>query len=205
MCSWRPAPTTWQQLQLQPAASNICCVSSCVQSKEPESTLKRFESWFDGVTFKKGTEVGFASHLKGQLVAQIDGKQVGSAGLCRSLAVLLLAIQPPVNKLCNIQLSLTCSVMTQMTAAPPAFYHWVGFMQWPTCPSSVLVCSLTPCNMKGASPLSCINVLTSHLQVGSINSPALVKALFDIYVGPDPVSVEAKKSIGKGLELLLNE
>jgi hypothetical protein len=42
-------------------------------------------------------------------------------------------------------------------------------------------------------------------QVGSINSPALVQALFDIYVGPDPVSNEAKKSFGKGLELLLNE
>lgn len=42
-------------------------------------------------------------------------------------------------------------------------------------------------------------------QVGSINSPALVKALFDIYVGPDPVSSEAKRSFGKGLAALLNE
>lgn len=42
-------------------------------------------------------------------------------------------------------------------------------------------------------------------QVGTITSPALVKALFDIYVGPDPVSTDAKKSIGMGLAALLNE
>jgi hypothetical protein len=42
-------------------------------------------------------------------------------------------------------------------------------------------------------------------QVGTIHSPALVKALFDIYVGPDPVSSEAKRTIGKGLAALLNE
>jgi hypothetical protein len=42
-------------------------------------------------------------------------------------------------------------------------------------------------------------------QVGTIQSPALVKALFDIYVGPDPVSADAKKSIGKGLVALMNE
>lgn len=86
------------------------------KAKEPASTLKSFEALFDGVTFRKGMEVGFASHHKGQLVTQIDGKQVGS-----------------------------------------------------------------------------------------INSPALVKALFDIYVGPDPVSSEAKRSFGKGLAALLNE
>ena len=38
-----------------------------------------------------------------------------------------------------------------------------------------------------------------------MHSPALVKALFDIYIGPDPVSMDAKKSVGQGLELLLNE
>lgn len=48
-------------------------------------------------------------------------------------------------------------------------------------------------------------MLLACVQVGSINSPALVKALFDIYVGPEPVSVDAKRSFGKGLELLLNE
>jgi hypothetical protein len=42
-------------------------------------------------------------------------------------------------------------------------------------------------------------------QVGTIQSPALVKALFDIYVGSDPVSSDAKRSIGKGLAALLNE
>jgi hypothetical protein len=41
--------------------------------------------------------------------------------------------------------------------------------------------------------------------VGTIQSAALVKALFDIYVGPDPVSTDAKKSIGKGLVALMNE
>ncbi|KAF8060612.1 FAP2 [Scenedesmus sp. PABB004] len=86
------------------------------KAKEPAATLKAFEGLFDGVTFRKGTEIAFASHHKGQLVTQIDGKQVGS-----------------------------------------------------------------------------------------ISSPALVKALFDIYVGPDPVSDEAKRSIGRGLAALVNE
>lgn len=38
--------------------------------------MQAFEKLFDGVTFKKGTEVAFATHQKGQLVTQIDGKQV---------------------------------------------------------------------------------------------------------------------------------
>lgn len=86
------------------------------KAKEPASTMQAFEKLFDGVTFRKGTEVAFATHHKGQLVTQIDGKQVGT-----------------------------------------------------------------------------------------IQSPALVKALFDIYVGSDPVSSDAKRSIGKGLAALLNE
>eukprot|EP00882_Tetradesmus_deserticola_P028756 GHRQ01032040.1.p2 GENE.GHRQ01032040.1~~GHRQ01032040.1.p2 ORF type:complete len:144 (+),score=72.36 GHRQ01032040.1:722-1153(+) len=86
------------------------------KAKEPDSTLKAFAGLFDGVNFKKGTELAFATHHQGQLVTQIDGKQVGS-----------------------------------------------------------------------------------------IQSPALVKALFDIYVGPDPVSTDAKSSIAKGLAALINE
>uniref|UniRef100_A0A383W2M2 Chalcone isomerase domain-containing protein n=1 Tax=Tetradesmus obliquus TaxID=3088 RepID=A0A383W2M2_TETOB len=86
------------------------------KAKEAESTMKAFEGLFDGVNFRRGTEIAFSTHHKGQLVTQIDGKQVGS-----------------------------------------------------------------------------------------IQSPALVKALFDIYVGPDPVSADAKKSIGKGLVALMNE
>jgi hypothetical protein len=39
--------------------------------------MKAFEGLFDGVSFKKGTEIAFSTHHKGQLVAQIDGKQVG--------------------------------------------------------------------------------------------------------------------------------
>lgn len=41
--------------------------------------MQAFEKLFDGVTFKKGTEVAFATHHKGQLVTQIDGKQVRRA------------------------------------------------------------------------------------------------------------------------------
>jgi len=44
-----------------------------------------------------------------------------------------------------------------------------------------------------------------YTQAGTIHSPALVKALFDIYVGPDAVSEDAKRSFGKGLATLLNE
>lgn len=42
-------------------------------------------------------------------------------------------------------------------------------------------------------------------QVGTIQSPALVKALFDIYLGRDAVSADAKKSFGSGLAALLAE
>eukprot|EP00879_Flechtneria_rotunda_P020668 GHRR01021747.1.p1 GENE.GHRR01021747.1~~GHRR01021747.1.p1 ORF type:complete len:142 (+),score=49.56 GHRR01021747.1:228-653(+) len=86
------------------------------KAKEPPSTLEAFTKLFDGVNFKKGTEIAFATRHKGELVAKIDGKQVGN-----------------------------------------------------------------------------------------IASPALVKALFDVYVGPDPVSADAKASIGRGLAALLNE
>jgi len=86
------------------------------KAKEPAATLKSFEALFDGVQFRKGLEVAFATHHKGELVTKIDGKQAGT-----------------------------------------------------------------------------------------IHSPALVKALFDIYVGPDAVSADAKRSFGKGLATLLNE
>ncbi|GBF94321.1 hypothetical protein Rsub_06943 [Raphidocelis subcapitata] len=42
-------------------------------------------------------------------------------------------------------------------------------------------------------------------QVGAIESPELVRALFDIYLGKDPVSPDAKKSFGAGLASLLAE
>jgi hypothetical protein len=41
--------------------------------------------------------------------------------------------------------------------------------------------------------------------VGVINDPDLVKALFDIYLGKDPVSADAKRSFGQGLASLLGE
>jgi hypothetical protein len=46
---------------------------------------------------------------------------------------------------------------------------------------------------------------TSPPKVGVINDPDLVKALFDIYLGKDPVSADAKKSFGQGLASLLGE
>jgi hypothetical protein len=49
------------------------------QSKEPAATMQSFERLFDGVDFRKGMEIGFATHHKGQLVTQVDGKQVSSA------------------------------------------------------------------------------------------------------------------------------
>jgi hypothetical protein len=47
--------------------------------------------------------------------------------------------------------------------------------------------------------------LRARPQVGAITSPALVKALFDIYVGPDPVSADAKRAFAQGLADVLNE
>jgi len=41
--------------------------------------------------------------------------------------------------------------------------------------------------------------------VGVIESPDLVKALFNIYLGPEPASADAKKSFGQGLAALLLE
>lgn len=43
------------------------------------------------------------------------------------------------------------------------------------------------------------------LQVRTITSPALVKSLFSIYLGPDPVSAGAKDSFGCGLVQLLKD
>lgn len=48
-------------------------------------------------------------------------------------------------------------------------------------------------------------ILKLYIQVGAIESPELVRALFDIYLGPDPVSLDAKKSFSQGLAALLRE
>lgn len=46
---------------------------------------------------------------------------------------------------------------------------------------------------------------TTLNQVGTIESPELVRALFDIYLGPDPVSADAKADFARGLAALLRE
>ncbi len=57
-----------------------------------------------------------------------------------------------------------------------------------------------------ATQLSQLTVaLYSGIQMGTLESPALVQSLFSIYLGPDPVAPEAKSSIGQGLVQLLNE
>ena len=40
------------------------------------------------------------------------------------------------------------------------------------------------------------------LQVGRIHSPVLAEALFDIYLGTNPVSPDAKESISRGIAQL---
>lgn len=40
-------------------------------------------------------------------------------------------------------------------------------------------------------------------QAGVISSPTLTKALFDVYLGPDPVSKDAKESLGNSLAAVL--
>jgi hypothetical protein len=42
-------------------------------------------------------------------------------------------------------------------------------------------------------------------KVGTIESPDLARALFGIYLGPDPVSADAKAAFGRGLSALLSE
>lgn len=59
-----------------------CCSLILHQAKEPAATLKSFEALFDGVQFRKGLEVAFATHHKGELVTKIDGKQVYRKRLC---------------------------------------------------------------------------------------------------------------------------
>lgn len=44
----------------------------------------------------------------------------------------------------------------------------------------------------------------THTQIGTVSSPALVRALFDIYVGANAVSPSAKESFGRGLHVLAN-
>ncbi len=43
------------------------------------------------------------------------------------------------------------------------------------------------------------------LQKGAIQSPVLCRALFDLYLGSDPVSPEARASFGQGVAALLAE
>jgi hypothetical protein len=57
-------------------AAAAAAAAAVVQAKEPASTMQAFEGLFEGVQFRKGLEIAFASHHKGQLVTQIDGKQV---------------------------------------------------------------------------------------------------------------------------------
>ncbi len=40
------------------------------------------------------------------------------------------------------------------------------------------------------------------MQVGRIHSPVLAEALFDIYLGTNPVSPDAKESISRGIAQL---
>eukprot|EP00775_Hariotina_reticulata_P003049 gene3049-3330_t len=110
------------------------------KAAEPASTMQAFEGWFDNISFKKGTEVAFASHHKGQLVAKINGQQAMSK-------------EEDVSMFTN-------------DAPEPDHLHRSGF-----CP------------------------VMQHTRA----------TLFDIYVGPDPVSVDAKKSFSSGLAALLNE
>lgn len=44
----------------------------------------------------------------------------------------------------------------------------------------------------------------THIQLGCITSPALVHALFDIYVGTNAVSPKTKESFGRSLYMLAN-
>lgn len=55
------------------------------------------------------------------------------------------------------------------------------------------------CRPPHAGPLPCTP------QKGSISSPALCASLFDIYLGTDPVSKDAKATFGKSLAAVLKE
>ena len=44
-----------------------------------------------------------------------------------------------------------------------------------------------------------------YVQVGVIKSPLLTRTLFDVYLGSNPVSPDAKDSIGRGLKNLATE
>lgn len=101
-------------------------LSVWLQSQEPESTMQVFESWFDGVNFKRGMEIGFASHFKGQLVAQIDGKQVSQWWPEGSPAA---AIQLPLKHLAlNNCLIWFCAVWWAATLHIPPQNHNLQFV-----------------------------------------------------------------------------
>jgi hypothetical protein len=101
---------------------------SLPQAKEPASTMQAFEKLFDGVTFKKGTEVAFATHHKGQLVTQIDGKQVREE---RALARSLLSA-----KVCVPGLKMLAAGATLIAAASVLAAVWHRLAPFSLRPSS---------------------------------------------------------------------
>ena len=48
-----------------------------------------------------------------------------------------------------------------------------------------------------------LDTLVDGKRVGSIKSPALVKSLFGLYLGPDPVSADTKSNFGRNLASVL--
>jgi hypothetical protein len=73
-----------------------------------------------------------------------------------------------------------------------------------------MTCAHFPgCQLSGHSPrlasLTMPRHCTACLQKPAIQSPVLSKALFDLYIGSDPVSPDAKESFGQGLAKLLSE
>lgn len=145
-------------LQLSPMHQALPTKLCFLQGNETAS-LQSFGDLFNDVKFRKGLQLNFTSARNGDLMAQIDNKQVGQ-------------------KLADCSHQLRCFGIRQHTLCSVSLY------------------SLSLNRVKSAA---------SCTQVGTIKSPLLTKTLFDVYLGTDPVSPDAKDSIGRGLKNLATE
>jgi hypothetical protein len=175
------------------------------QAGKPE-VMPQFERLFDNVAFKKGTEVDFSASGKGRLITKIDGKQVGRGagrlvglsnarhggkervGACLSA---VFALPPSPCRSFRLEPDGAGSKRAHPTHRSPSQADATSF-----CPAPKPTCTHSARKQK---------TFLHTRKVGTIDSPELVKALFDIYLGKDPVSPDAKKSFGAGLASLLAE
>lgn len=146
--------------------------------------MAKFEALFDNATFKKGTQIDFSASGKGKLLTKIDGKAVSHA---------------------RMQLTPGRGVRGKGKLLTKIDGKAVGHARAPTADSRPPGCAPAAAPAALPSKRPTLSEPSAPPQVGTIESPELVRALFDIYLGKDPVSADAKRGFAAGLAALLRE